>query len=122
MGCVMLGIECVMLGMGIGCGDCMELNYYCICSESPMGDSVADNSADAKDEKRLDDGEEKALPVIDWEFAMSQCMDDREFLEELIEEMLKDEESKLAEMQSGVDSDDHDVGFFVRFKCDFQML
>jgi HPt (histidine-containing phosphotransfer) domain-containing protein len=50
---------------------------------------------------------EEKLAVVDMEFAMAQCMDDKEFLRELIDEMLLDEDKKLPELQRAIKEDDH---------------
>lgn len=49
------------------------------------------------------------LPVVDKAFALEQTMGDEEFLVELFNDMLKDEESKIEEMEQGLIKDDHVV-------------
>jgi hypothetical protein len=57
--------------------------------------------------------ESEDLRVIDMEFAMQQTMEDKEFLTELLQDMLKDEEAKCKEMQDGVEENDHTVSDWI---------
>lgn len=53
-------------------------------------------------------------PVINMEFAMEQCMEDKEFLSELLNEMLSEEQLKLSELSEAIDKDDHSVSHLSR--------
>jgi hypothetical protein len=55
--------------------------------------------------------DEDSLPIIDMEFANEQTMGDPEFLKELLDEMLKDEETKVLEMEEGIKDNDHVVRY-----------
>jgi hypothetical protein len=58
--------------------------------------------------------QEEEFDVIDLKFALQQTMEDRDFLKELLQDMLKDEADKIAEMQDGIDNNDHTVGSFIK--------
>ena len=53
--------------------------------------------------------DEMVQAVLNVSFAMEQCMDDKDFLLELLNEMLDESESKMEEIEKAITDDDHVV-------------